>query len=250
MNTPKKKELWKYLKFIRSAPYWLVYVLQWWWASYCSLILSPCWNDRSFWWLLLSPFSRLVLLIHLHIESDLLLQSLQFKWIILFCSYWYNFDSSSWSTVYKHTVGKDLKFKAGYDSEVRLGWASLWVISLSYRHHLSIRKTANNYLEKAKIEKLKIFVWDIFGVGNYLNKLKLGGPKMGSGGITFHDYIMPPQIKARVISPAPEKLYYKAWSSRLCVNALLGALHCIYIIRSRERHAWSISPTPCLLIWI
>ncbi|KAK9137498.1 hypothetical protein Sjap_008092 [Stephania japonica] len=42
-------------------------------------------------------------------------------------SYWYNFDSSSWSTVYKHTVGKDLKFKAGYDSEVRLGWASLWL---------------------------------------------------------------------------------------------------------------------------
>ncbi|XP_043706979.1 outer envelope pore protein 37, chloroplastic [Telopea speciosissima] len=42
-------------------------------------------------------------------------------------SYWYNFDSNYWSTVYKHTVGKDLKFKAGYDSEVRLGWASLWV---------------------------------------------------------------------------------------------------------------------------
>ncbi|GAB4858954.1 Outer envelope pore protein 37, chloroplastic, variant 2 [Ancistrocladus abbreviatus] len=42
-------------------------------------------------------------------------------------SYWYNFDSNYWSTVYKHTVGKDYKFKAGYDSEVRLGWASLWV---------------------------------------------------------------------------------------------------------------------------
>ncbi|XP_010277804.1 PREDICTED: outer envelope pore protein 37, chloroplastic [Nelumbo nucifera] len=42
-------------------------------------------------------------------------------------SYWYNFDSNYWSAVYKHTVGKDLKFKAGYDSEVRLGWASLWV---------------------------------------------------------------------------------------------------------------------------
>ncbi|KAF8402423.1 hypothetical protein HHK36_013378 [Tetracentron sinense] len=33
-------------------------------------------------------------------------------------SYWYNFDSSYWSTVYKHTVGKDIKLKAGYDSEV------------------------------------------------------------------------------------------------------------------------------------
>lgn len=42
-------------------------------------------------------------------------------------SYWYNFDTNYWSTVYKHTVGKDYKFKAGYDSEVRLGWASLWV---------------------------------------------------------------------------------------------------------------------------
>lgn len=42
-------------------------------------------------------------------------------------SYWYNFDSNYWSAVYKHTYGKDFKFKAGYDSEVRLGWASLWV---------------------------------------------------------------------------------------------------------------------------
>lgn len=42
-------------------------------------------------------------------------------------SYWYNFDANNWSAVYKHTHGKDLKFKAGYDSEVRLGWASLWV---------------------------------------------------------------------------------------------------------------------------
>ncbi|KAF5466157.1 hypothetical protein F2P56_016109 [Juglans regia] len=42
-------------------------------------------------------------------------------------SYFYNFDSNFWSAVYKHTYGKDFKFKAGYDSEVRLGWASLWV---------------------------------------------------------------------------------------------------------------------------
>ncbi|CAO2821726.1 unnamed protein product [Amaranthus hypochondriacus] len=42
-------------------------------------------------------------------------------------SYWYNFDTNYWNTVYKHTVGEDYKFKAGYDSEVRLGWASLWV---------------------------------------------------------------------------------------------------------------------------
>ncbi|KAG9141320.1 hypothetical protein Leryth_001789 [Lithospermum erythrorhizon] len=42
-------------------------------------------------------------------------------------SYLYNFDNDTWSAVYKHTVGKDYKFKAGYDSEVRLGWASFWV---------------------------------------------------------------------------------------------------------------------------
>ncbi|PKI74994.1 hypothetical protein CRG98_004766 [Punica granatum] len=42
-------------------------------------------------------------------------------------SYWYNFDTNYWSAVYKHTYGKDYKLKAGYDSEVRLGWASLWV---------------------------------------------------------------------------------------------------------------------------
>ncbi|XVF12716.1 hypothetical protein REPUB_Repub08aG0143400 [Reevesia pubescens] len=42
-------------------------------------------------------------------------------------SYWYNLDSNYWSAVYKHTYDKDFKFKAGYDSEVRIGWASLWV---------------------------------------------------------------------------------------------------------------------------
>ncbi|XP_065860857.1 outer envelope pore protein 37, chloroplastic [Euphorbia lathyris] len=42
-------------------------------------------------------------------------------------SYWYDIDSNNWSAVYKQTYGKDYKFKAGYDSDVRLGWASLWV---------------------------------------------------------------------------------------------------------------------------
>ncbi|KAE8721639.1 Outer envelope pore protein 37 [Hibiscus syriacus] len=41
-------------------------------------------------------------------------------------SYWYNIDTNYWSAVYKHTYDKDMKFKAGYDSEVRLCWASLW----------------------------------------------------------------------------------------------------------------------------
>ncbi|GMI76505.1 chloroplast outer envelope protein 37, ARABIDOPSIS CHLOROPLAST OUTER ENVELOPE PROTEIN 37 [Hibiscus trionum] len=42
-------------------------------------------------------------------------------------SYWYSLDTNYWSAVYKHTYDKDMKFKAGYDSEVRLCWASLWV---------------------------------------------------------------------------------------------------------------------------
>lgn len=42
-------------------------------------------------------------------------------------SYWYDLDSNNWSTVYKHTYGKDLKLKAGYDTKERLSWASLWV---------------------------------------------------------------------------------------------------------------------------
>nr|CAB3447191.1 unnamed protein product [Digitaria exilis] len=42
-------------------------------------------------------------------------------------SYRYNFDTDDWNAVYKHTMGKNFKVKAGYDSEVRVGWASLWV---------------------------------------------------------------------------------------------------------------------------
>ncbi|XP_057777893.1 outer envelope pore protein 37, chloroplastic-like [Salvia miltiorrhiza] len=42
-------------------------------------------------------------------------------------SYLYKFDTNHWSAVYKHKVGNDYKLKAGYDAEVRHGWASLWV---------------------------------------------------------------------------------------------------------------------------
>ncbi|KAH1075328.1 hypothetical protein J1N35_027656 [Gossypium stocksii] len=42
-------------------------------------------------------------------------------------SYWYKLSSNNWSAVYKHTYKKSFKLKAGYDSEVRLGWASIWV---------------------------------------------------------------------------------------------------------------------------
>ncbi|XP_047976435.1 outer envelope pore protein 37, chloroplastic-like, partial [Salvia hispanica] len=42
-------------------------------------------------------------------------------------SYLYKFDTDSWSAVYKHRVGNDYKLKAGYDTDVRHGWAALWV---------------------------------------------------------------------------------------------------------------------------
>ena len=41
-------------------------------------------------------------------------------------SYHFNFDTDEWNAVYKHTIGKNYKLKAGYDSEVRVGWASIW----------------------------------------------------------------------------------------------------------------------------
>ena len=45
-------------------------------------------------------------------------------------SYHFNFDTDDWNAVYKHTIGKKYKLKAGYDSEVRVGWASIWVCTL------------------------------------------------------------------------------------------------------------------------
>lgn len=42
-------------------------------------------------------------------------------------SYFYDFNSTAWSAVYKHQPIDDFKVKVGYDSKVRLGWASAWV---------------------------------------------------------------------------------------------------------------------------
>lgn len=42
-------------------------------------------------------------------------------------SYIYNFNSAEWSAVYKHKPNDDFKIKVGYDSHVRVGWASAWV---------------------------------------------------------------------------------------------------------------------------
>jgi hypothetical protein len=45
-------------------------------------------------------------------------------------SYRYNFDTDDWNAIYKYTMGKNFKVKVGYDSAVRVGWASLWVCTL------------------------------------------------------------------------------------------------------------------------
>ncbi|XP_062203755.1 outer envelope pore protein 37, chloroplastic-like [Phragmites australis] len=42
-------------------------------------------------------------------------------------SYWYNFGTNYWGTVFKHKANKHLKWKAGYESDNRLGWVCLWV---------------------------------------------------------------------------------------------------------------------------
>ncbi|CAM0913264.1 unnamed protein product [Alopecurus aequalis] len=42
-------------------------------------------------------------------------------------SYRYNFDTTNWSAVYKARASKHVKWKAGYESDERLGWASLWI---------------------------------------------------------------------------------------------------------------------------
>ena len=50
-------------------------------------------------------------------------------WFSLSPSYFYNFDSTAWSAVYKHQANENFKFKAGYDSTVRVGWAGAWVVN-------------------------------------------------------------------------------------------------------------------------
>lgn len=42
-------------------------------------------------------------------------------------SYRYHFDTNYWSAVYKQKASKHVKWKAGYGSNERLGWASVWV---------------------------------------------------------------------------------------------------------------------------
>jgi len=51
-------------------------------------------------------------------------------------SYWYNFDTNYWGVIYKHKENKHLKWKAGYESDNRLGYASLYH-PIPYHSHSS-----------------------------------------------------------------------------------------------------------------
>jgi hypothetical protein len=97
-------------------------------------------------------------------------------------SYHYSFDTDDWNAVYKHTVGKNFKVKAGYDSEVRVGWASLWVwySSISYfgynieQMSLKISKTCISHFLLLVFATLQCIQGDImFGK---MNKTKIQCP--------------------------------------------------------------------------
>ncbi|KAL6642402.1 hypothetical protein ACP70R_020583 [Stipagrostis hirtigluma subsp. patula] len=49
-------------------------------------------------------------------------------------SYWYSFDTNYWGAVCKHKANKHVKCKAGYESDNRLGWASLWSWGCKWQH--------------------------------------------------------------------------------------------------------------------
>ncbi|CAM8977993.1 unnamed protein product [Rhodiola kirilowii] len=48
-------------------------------------------------------------------------------------SYFYTLDSNQWGAVYKHSGGADYTLIAGYDSEAKLGWASIWLADESFK---------------------------------------------------------------------------------------------------------------------
>jgi hypothetical protein len=68
-------------------------------------------------------------------------------------SYRYNFDTDDWNAIYKYTMGKNFKVKAGYDSAVRVGWASLWVRTLK---QLYLQQYIFSYAED---ECSKYYLW-------------------------------------------------------------------------------------------
>ncbi|KAL9674327.1 hypothetical protein QQ045_030599 [Rhodiola kirilowii] len=48
-------------------------------------------------------------------------------------SYFYTLDSNQWGAVYKHSGGADYTLISGYDSEAKLGWASIWLGDESFK---------------------------------------------------------------------------------------------------------------------
>ncbi|OEL38758.1 Outer envelope pore protein 37, chloroplastic [Dichanthelium oligosanthes] len=79
-------------------------------------------------------------------------------------SYWYNFDTNYWGAIYKHKENKHLKWKAGYESDNRLGWASLWVgdaggstkeVPLKAKVHLTLKFPQDNIQNSAVVFHVK-----------------------------------------------------------------------------------------------
>lgn len=88
-------------------------------------------------------------------------------------SYWYNFDTNYWNAVYKQTYGKDFKFKAGYDSAVRVGWASLWV-SGSRINFVKTEYSYKNYNQLLDCEVFSSQVSFCFHLCWFRSGMKLG----------------------------------------------------------------------------
>lgn len=82
---------------------------------------------------------------------------------LLVVSYWYNFNTKDWSAIYKHKENKHLKWKAGYESDNRLGWASLWV-----RHSSTFNLPSTFLFMSARCEYLFFFP-SISGPREFLN---------------------------------------------------------------------------------
>jgi hypothetical protein len=66
--------------------------------------------------------------------------------ILVIDSYWYDFATNYWGAVYKHKADKHLKWKAGYESDNRIGWASLWVrhSHLYFKNQAAAHERANS----------------------------------------------------------------------------------------------------------
>lgn len=94
-------------------------------------------------------YIKIIYIFYINLDRNAVLCCIKLKnlqifivWVVCICSYLYNFDTNYWSAVYKHTVGKEYKVKAGYDSEVQLGWASIWVsvVKCSYTYYYYARQ--------------------------------------------------------------------------------------------------------------